>query len=153
MKQIFSFSYDTVFNFKFSLMNADGGLDAGRGMGRGRKVAVSPPSGGVLEGKAPTNIFLFLLFKLCYRSKKLFSCRPYHFQFFKGCLPHILLGQFLNTMAQICIQLERLSVVILYLIPAQISYIRMNVISTSVVDGRMIAGNIYNTFGEHIGSV
>ena len=130
-----------------------GGWTQAGGWGRGRKVAVSPPSGGVLEGKAPTNIFLFLLFKLCYRSKKLFSCRPYHFQFFKGCLPHILLGQVLNTMAQICIQLERLSVVILYLIPAQISYIRMNVISTSVVDGRMIAGNIYNTFGEHIGSV
>ena len=24
--------------------------------------------------------------------------RPYHFRFFKGCLPQILLGQFLNTM-------------------------------------------------------
>ena len=27
--------------------------------------------------------------------------RPYHFKFFKGCLPQILLGPFLNTLTQI----------------------------------------------------
>ena len=27
--------------------------------------------------------------------------RPYHFKFFKGCLPQILLGPFLNTLNQI----------------------------------------------------
>ena len=27
--------------------------------------------------------------------------RPYHFKFFKGCLPQILLGPFLNTLSQI----------------------------------------------------
>ena len=26
---------------------------------------------------------------------------PYHFRFFKGCLPHILLGAILNTLSQI----------------------------------------------------
>ena len=26
--------------------------------------------------------------------------RPYHFKFFKGCLPQILLGPFLNTLNQ-----------------------------------------------------
>ena len=27
-------------------------------------------------------------------------CRPYHFEFFKGCLPQISLGSFLNTWSQ-----------------------------------------------------
>ena len=27
--------------------------------------------------------------------------RPYHFKFFKGCLPQILLGLFLNTLSRI----------------------------------------------------
>ena len=27
--------------------------------------------------------------------------RPYHFNFFKGCLPQILLGPFLNTLTHI----------------------------------------------------
>ena len=29
------------------------------------------------------------------------SGRPYHFKFFNGCLPQILLGPFLNTLSQI----------------------------------------------------
>ena len=29
--------------------------------------------------------------------------RPYPIKFFKGCLPQILLGPFLNTWAQICL--------------------------------------------------
>ena len=29
---------------------------------------------------------------------KVFKNRPYHFKFFKGCLPQILLGPFLNTL-------------------------------------------------------
>ena len=28
--------------------------------------------------------------------------RPYHFKFFKGCLPQISLGSLLNTLSQIC---------------------------------------------------
>ena len=27
--------------------------------------------------------------------------RPYHFKFFKGCLPQILLGPFLNTLSHL----------------------------------------------------
>ena len=30
-----------------------------------------------------------------------FLSRPYHFKFFKGCLPQILLGLFMNTLTQI----------------------------------------------------
>ena len=30
--------------------------------------------------------------------------RPYHFNFFKGCLPQILLGPFLNTLTHLCLQ-------------------------------------------------
>ena len=29
--------------------------------------------------------------------------RPYPFKFFKGCLPQIFLGPFLNTLSQICL--------------------------------------------------
>ena len=29
--------------------------------------------------------------------------RPFHLKFFKGCLPQILLGPFLNTMTQMCL--------------------------------------------------
>ena len=32
--------------------------------------------------------------------------RPYHFKFFKGCLPHILLVPFLNTLTQISSQMK-----------------------------------------------
>ena len=31
--------------------------------------------------------------------------RPYHFKFFKGCLPHILLGPFLNTLIPISMKI------------------------------------------------
>ena len=31
--------------------------------------------------------------------------RPYHFHFFKGCLPQILLGPFLNTLSQILVDI------------------------------------------------
>ena len=31
--------------------------------------------------------------------------RPYHFEFFKSCLPQILLGPFLNTLTQILLQI------------------------------------------------
>ena len=30
--------------------------------------------------------------------------RPYHFKFFKGCLPQMLLGPFLNTLTQMIIR-------------------------------------------------
>ena len=30
--------------------------------------------------------------------------RPYHFKFFKGCLPKILLGPFLNTLTQLSLE-------------------------------------------------
>ena len=30
--------------------------------------------------------------------------RPYHFKYVKGCLPHILLGKFLNTLTQIILR-------------------------------------------------
>ena len=29
--------------------------------------------------------------------------RPYHIQFFKGCIPHILLGTFLNTLTHLMV--------------------------------------------------
>ena len=32
--------------------------------------------------------------------------RPYHFNFFKGCLPRILLGLFLNTLSHLYLQLK-----------------------------------------------
>ena len=35
--------------------------------------------------------------------------RPYYFKFFKGCLPHILLGPFLNTLTHICYVMPRTS--------------------------------------------
>ena len=35
--------------------------------------------------------------------------RPYHFKFFKGCLPQIPLGPFLNTLSHIYINFEVLS--------------------------------------------
>ena len=31
------------------------------------------------------------------------ASRPYHFKIFKGCLPQMLLGSFLNTMTQMCL--------------------------------------------------
>ena len=33
------------------------------------------------------------------------GCRPYYFKLFRGCLPQILLGQFLNTLNQILTRL------------------------------------------------
>ena len=33
---------------------------------------------------------------------KICLSRPYHFKFFKGCLPQTLLGPFLNTFSQLC---------------------------------------------------
>ena len=35
--------------------------------------------------------------------------RPYHFKFFKGCLPQILLGPFLNTLTQAIIISSKLA--------------------------------------------
>ena len=35
--------------------------------------------------------------------------RPYHFKFFKGCLPQILLGSFFNTLTQIIFQVYLIS--------------------------------------------
>ena len=32
--------------------------------------------------------------------------RPYHFKFFKGCLPQILLGPFLNTLSQMFLRFQ-----------------------------------------------
>ena len=36
----------------------------------------------------------------CVYEKHVCLGRPYHFKFFKGCLPQILLGPFLNTLTQ-----------------------------------------------------
>ena len=35
------------------------------------------------------------------KSEVIWSNRPYHFKYFKGCLPEILLGPLLNTFSQI----------------------------------------------------
>ena len=32
--------------------------------------------------------------------------RPYHFNFFKGCIPQILLGPFWNTLSQILLRFK-----------------------------------------------
>ena len=48
--------------------------------------------------------FLHTFFCLFWKSLKAFSVclsRPYHFKFFKGCLPQIWLGPFLNTLSHI----------------------------------------------------
>ena len=39
--------------------------------------------------------------KICERQSLKNSSRPYHFKFFKGFLPQILLGPFLNTLAHV----------------------------------------------------
>ena len=38
--------------------------------------------------------------KICGRQPLICLCRPYPFRFFKGCLPQMLLGPFLNTLSQ-----------------------------------------------------
>ena len=38
------------------------------------------------------------------RRDMVFLSRPYSFKFFKGCLPQILLGLFLNTLSQIIVR-------------------------------------------------
>ena len=43
-------------------------------------------------------IFKNIPSKICGRQR---LKRPYHFKFFKGCLPQILLGPFLNTLSHI----------------------------------------------------
>ena len=40
-------------------------------------------------------------------SNDIWVSRPYHFKFFKGCLPQILLGPFLNTLTHIVIFFRR----------------------------------------------
>ena len=39
----------------------------------------------------------------CRASNQVCLSKPYHFKFFKGCLPQILLGPFLNTLAHMTI--------------------------------------------------
>ena len=49
------------------------------------------------------------LLKAPYNARSGIKCsgRPYHFQFFKVCLPQILLGPFLNSLPQIQLSLRK----------------------------------------------
>ena len=62
----------------------------------------------VMVKKEPSNIIWEKAFKngptaICGRQPFDMAClsRPHYFKFFKGCLPQILLGPFLNTFSHI----------------------------------------------------
>ena len=44
-------------------------------------------------------------------SNLVYLSRPYHFKFFKGCLPQILLGPFLNTLTHIFLHLTKVVII------------------------------------------
>ena len=52
--------------------------------------------------------------------------RPYHFNFFKGCPPQILLGLFLNTLTHTTMKREK-----------QLSYFQLNNIFSAVWESRV----------------
>ena len=69
--------------------------------------------------------------------------RPYHFKFFKGCLPQISLGTFLNTLSQIKEQ-RKISVPIASITEIQI-HMKENVKEISIhIDRKKIEYVIYS---------
>ena len=51
------------------------------------------------NGKRYSRLYQVKFVQVCFN-------RPYHFKFFKGCLPQFILGPFLNTLSQININIS-----------------------------------------------